>query len=414
MSVGLRLRILRYSLYVITLLILAGAIFNIALGVLFGYFLLGFSFILSALIIWSHRQPHKLNIIAPTFAFLFNGLIILGSTMLNGMDGSAPVVFLIWTVLCISILPSNWSFFVIGLACVEQIGLRILHDVYPQIILPYNNYNEELNDKVFIYVLGGIAIGLIFRSYLLKNEKEQLELSQSKEKLEKSTAQLMESNERLEEFAYVSSHDLKSPIRRTKTLLEFTLEDYEEELPSEVISNLNKAQSSLKKMYDLVDDLLMYSRADQIEFSYQIVNLNELLEEFVQSYDGDVNDKIVINDLPTVRIDKVRIKEVIYNLISNGLKYNQSNQKHIEVGYSEFDQSLWFKDNGIGIARGDQDKIFKVFHRLHADSNEYEGTGTGLAIVKRILDRHNIDIQIESEIGNGTTFKLNLSNCLVG
>lgn len=425
MEKDLRVKILRYSLYVISFMIFGGGTVYVANGLPFGYILYFFLGVMLALIIWNHQKPEKTHVQAPLFSIAFNILIYIGGIMLNGLDGSAPVVFIVWTVLSIAILNSKWSVLIVIISVIEQISFRVLHETTSNFLVPYNDYTTELNDKTFIFIAGCTASGLLIRSYLIKNISEQKKLLKSQEELEQANAELKakqlelsesawklkESNERLEEFAYITSHDLKTPIRGAKNLIDFTIEDFENDLPEEALSNLNKAKGSLLKMNSLVMDLLAFSKADKIEFSYKETNLNDLVKGISEDFEQNENIKITIGPLPNVIVDSSRIREVIYNLITNGLKYNQSPIKAIEIGFTQETTSMWIKDNGIGIDKTNHEKIFKFFQRLHNDS-EYEGTGTGLALVKRILERHQIDITIQSSLGNGAIFYLDLTNCI--
>ena len=415
MTDKLKQRILRYALIIISCLIFAGGTVYTINGITFGYILYGFLGALIGIIVWNRKQPQHIEKQVPVFLLLFNLLIYLGGIMINGLDGSAPVVFIIWTVLSISILPVKWSIPIIVFSVLEQISFRVLHETTTDILVPYADYETELNDKTFIFIAGCATTGLIMRSYLLKNNKSQKEirtnnqdLIRQQNELTKKTSQLKESNERLEEFAYVASHDLISPIRATKLLLDFTLEDFENELPNEAKDNLLKAQKSMGKMNSLVTDLLSFSRADSIELSFDDVNLNEMIADISSSYTEDETINISCTNLPTINVDKVRTREVFYNLIANGLKYNQSALKTIELGFDDKTKTVWVRDNGIGIAQKHHEKVFQIFQRLH-NNDEYEGTGTGLALVKRILERQDISISIESELGKGTKFLIDFS-----
>lgn len=414
------------SIILASIFLVAGIAYTVTgLSYIFGSVLLS-SFVCAIIGLYIYKKGGNINkmVWVPIGLFYLNDF--LGWFYLAGHDGSAPMMFVVGTLLAVTLVQINHIKHLIIGAVLIALTMIIGEIVLPEFIVPYADSKAEKTDKLFILILGFSSIttiGIFFRKRIIeeagiigeqekKLDKINAELTIEKDKLAKNAWQLTESNERLEEFAYIASHDLKTPIRGAKNLIEFTLEDFESKLPKEAVSNLKKAKDSMVKMNALVVDLLAYSKADKIELSFKNSDLNELINEISDSIEKDEKSIISFSELPTVHIDPSRIREVFYNFITNGLKYNQSESKLIEIGFTKETNSLWIKDNGIGIDKENHDKIFKFFQRLHTDK-EYEGTGTGLALVKRILERHQIEISIESSLGNGTTFYLDLKNCIV-
>lgn len=214
-------------------------------------------------------------------------------------------------------------------------------------------------------------------------------------------------NEQLEEFTYIASHDLKTPVRGLKNLAKFIKEDHYEKLDDDGKYMVNKMQTYADRINNLIDDLLIYSNASKTEIKGQNVDLNSIIKNSVEYLDLDFDNSVKRNTetLPIIKGDKSKIGSVF----TNAIKYNESEIKEINITFKN--SKLYFSDNGIGIPKEHFDKVFAFFKRVHYDE-KYEGTGAGMAIVKKILDRHEIDISIESEVGKGTTFILDLSKCL--
>lgn len=245
-----------------------------------------------------------------------------------------------------------------------------------------------------------------------EHEKEVALVEKNKE-LTDLTERLRISNEKLEEFSYIASHDLKSPIRNMSNLASFIEQDYGGNLGAEGLEFIQGIQSQAKKMTVLVDDLLTYSKMNKVVIDKSEVLIKELITaaaELVGIEDSE-NINLEIGELGSLIVDGVKFKEVFNNLLTNAIKYNNSNQKEIKV-WREGNQ-LYFKDNGIGIRSEDKDKVFAFFRRLHGKEEFGGGTGAGMAIVKTVLDRHGVGIDYESEVGKGTTFILNCTSCAV-
>lgn len=228
--------------------------------------------------------------------------------------------------------------------------------------------------------------------------------------LTKLSKKLKYSNEQLEEFAYIASHDLKTPIRGMNNLALYLKEDYADKLDEEGKKMLTSIQGNSKKMHQLIDDLLQYSRISKTELAKEVFGLKDLVNEVIEflEYDQNPDIQIDLQDLINVKADKSKIRSVINNLFTNAVKYNDSEIKKISIWTKG--GLFFFRDNGIGIDEKDYDKIFAFFRRGHVE--KYEGTGAGMAIVKKILDRHDITIQVSSEVGAGTVFILDMNKVI--
>ncbi|WP_373548043.1 ATP-binding protein [Chamaesiphon sp.] len=240
--------------------------------------------------------------------------------------------------------------------------------------------------------------------------------------------ELTRSNVDLDSFAYVASHDLKEPLRGIHNYSSFLLEDYGEILDSDGVSKINTLIRLTRRMENLIDSLLHYSRLGRSELATSQLDLNLLLQEVVELFKitTDALDVTVLT-LPAIWGDRTQIGELFTNLVSNGIKYNTNTPVKIEIGvldpaiaahkYRDRLSSLpetahifYVRDNGIGIDPIHFEDVFRIFKRLHVRDEYGGGTGAGLTISQKIVDRHGGKIWVESVLGQGSTFYFALSH----
>ena len=248
-----------------------------------------------------------------------------------------------------------------------------------------------------------------------KKEREVLvitrDITQRKKhegELLKYMRELESSNHELEDFTYAVSHDLKAPLRTVEAFAGFLIKDYAENLDETGKEYLTRMKNATIRMTGLIDDLLSLSRVGRMQTEIALVDLNELIDIIKRDYDtqiAEVKVEIISSGLPEIRTQRILIQQLFFNLISNGLKFNNSKIPKVWVGYEEKENCHLFsvKDNGIGIEKRYQDKIFKIFQRLHT-RDEYPGTGAGLTICKKIVETLGGRIWVESKPGAGSTF----------
>ncbi|MGM3308002.1 ATP-binding protein [Anabaena sp. WFMT] len=227
------------------------------------------------------------------------------------------------------------------------------------------------------------------------------------------TAQLQAANKALESFSYSVSHDLRAPLRAIDGFSRMIQEDYSEQLDAEANRYLKVVRDNAKRMGELIDDLLNLSRLDRKEMSKQPVLVNELIQQVLRDLTPEWSGRQIefaIADLPICQADFSLLTQVWINLLSNAIKYTKYKSiAHIEVGYEVMDgEGVYFiRDNGSGFDMQYADNLFGVFQRLHREQ-EFEGTGIGLAIVQRIIQRHGGRIWSQAAVDQGATFYFTL------
>lgn len=237
---------------------------------------------------------------------------------------------------------------------------------------------------------------------------------------------LQRSNTELDAFAYIASHDLKEPLRGIHNYATFLLEDYGEILAGDGTDKLQTLVRLTERMELLIESLLKFSRLGRQDLQMEPINLNVMISEIITMFrmnpDWEGCEIRVDPNLPIVWGDRSLIDETFTNLISNGFKYNGQSGKWVEVGYCPDSKcpediaegsgagcvTLYVRDNGIGIRDKHIESIFRIFKRLHAPGKYGGGSGAGLTIVRKIVERHGGTIRVESVYGQGTTFFVTL------
>jgi len=230
----------------------------------------------------------------------------------------------------------------------------------------------------------------------------------AQEELSARTEALSRSNEELEQFAYVVSHDLQQPLSLVSSYLELLSDSVRDRLEGDEESFLDRAAGGAVKMQEMVDAVLGYARVDTRGGEFEPVNLDAVVEEVKAELWKEITcskAEIVTDPLPTVFADPSQMALLLQNLLSNAMKFSEGGPAKIHIGVEEKEDEWWVsvRDEGIGIAPEATERIFVMFQRLHTDS-EIPGTGIGLAICKRIVERHGGRIWVESQPGAGATF----------
>jgi PAS domain S-box-containing protein len=242
---------------------------------------------------------------------------------------------------------------------------------------------------------------------------EIIERKRAEEELQRYAVKLERSNEALQQFAYSVSHDLKAPLRMVKSFLQLLYKHYAETLDTDAQEYIQFAVDGADQMDRLIHALLDYARVESQGRDPVPTDAEQIIEDTLRMLQFEIkerNAEVTHDPLPTVLADSTQLQQLLQNLISNAIKFSapqQSPRVHISTARHNDEWIFSVADNGIGIAKENQGRIFNVFERLHTDA-EYEGTGIGLAICEKIVARHGGRIWVESEVGEGSTFYFTL------
>ena len=235
-------------------------------------------------------------------------------------------------------------------------------------------------------------------------------LGRQRREIEALNEKLVEANRELELFSYGLSHDLRAPIRGMEGYLSILLEDHKENLGEEGIRYLEMSKGLTEKMNDLIDDILEYAKLGQVgEVEKHKINTGKLIQEIFEFFNLNANfpaTKVEVQPgLPTMFGNRRMLFQLWSNLLNNALKYSSEKEApHVEVGVTDINgkSTFFVRDNGIGVDPAYKEKIFETFER--AVGSRFKGTGIGLAIVKRIVEKHGGEVWLESEQGEGSVF----------
>lgn len=290
----------------------------------------------------------------------------------------------------------------------------------------------EANRFAFHYDDDGINVWLDIMATKMGDEvlvtfADYTPLKQLQLELEGTVQQLQVSNENLERFAYVASHDLQEPLRKIQSFGDMIFKRHATTLAPDAADKLGRMQAAAERMQALINDLLAYSRLSSVQESFQRVDLSNVLAEVRADLEVPIREKrasLTIDALPVVAGDHLQLRQLFQNLLSNALKFTPSDTaprvevRHRLVRGDEVPDAtalqsrtryheIRVRDNGIGFEQQYADQVFEAFRRLH-NRSEYPGTGIGLAIVKKVVENHHGDVVVQSQPGQGTTFRVYL------
>ena len=253
-----------------------------------------------------------------------------------------------------------------------------------------------------------LALYSLRRRLAEQNERLQQEIAAREE----TQAALLRSNAELEQLAYVASHDMQEPLRMVASYLQLVAQRYKGQLDADADEFIGFAVDGAKRMQALINDLLAYSRVGTRARPFEPTDCNKVMQTALANLGVAIAEsgaQITHDELPTVMGDSSQLVQLFQNLIGNAIKFRGTEPMRVHVG-AEADDGHWqfsVRDNGIGIAPEYHQRIFVMFQRLHGRT-EYPGTGIGLAICKKIVERHGGTVWVESQPGQGSTFKFTI------
>ncbi len=322
-------------------------------------------------------------------------------------------------------LDNNWNFTYLNARAQNSLGKpreeligKNIFEVLP--VLNNSNFGESfkkaMNEKVMIHLEGYYSLGDAWYEIRVYPSESGLsiffmditERKNAEEKLTKQALDLTRSNEELQQFAYIASHDLQEPLRIISSYVQLLVRRYKSKLDDDADEFMKFILEGVNRMHSLIEDLLEYSSVDKNNNEFYKTSLeisfNQAKKNLLQTIKEN-EARIEADNFPELSIDQSQITQLFQNLLSNSIKYRSKNTPKIYISAIQKDNEWMFsvKDNGIGIEPQYFDKIFLIFQRLHTRS-KYPGTGIGLAICKKIVEHHGGRIWVESEFGKGSTF----------
>jgi len=308
--------------------------------------------------------------------------------------------------------------------------LGTLMEVYTPIIFPgttepqgaleiyqYYEHTANLINELRRWVLASIGVGFLVLYGALVSivwrgwqtiTRQRTDRNQAEVALRQNAEDLARSNAELQQFAYIASHDLQEPLRMVSSYTQLLGRRYKGKLDAEADEFIEYAVDGAQRMQSLINDLLAYSRVGTDVIALEPIDFNVPLNRAVSNLQATIRESqalVTHGPLPTVRADASQLTQVLQNLIGNAIKFHGEDPPRIHVSTQLEDHTWVFSvaDNGLGIAPQYADRIFDVFQRLHT-RDQYSGTGIGLAICKKVVERHGGQIWVESEPGKGATF----------
>jgi light-regulated signal transduction histidine kinase (bacteriophytochrome) len=314
---------------------------------------------------------------------------------------------------------------------VELIFMRKNGQRFPVIVTPTILYDEQGTITNYMALIKDIShIKLVQEE--LRRSRDELELRVQQRTMELAdvnaylqtqimerenlTQQLLHSNQELEQFAYIASHDLQEPLRAITSYTQLLAQRYEEQLDERADKYIHYIVDGASYMQQLIQDLLSYSRVGRGELTLEQLDLNQVLQQVEKNLDAAIAEaeaRLHYDPLPTITADLNQLTRLLQNLVSNAIKYRSDRSPEITITVEDLGDHWLFtlQDNGIGIDPQYADRIFIIFQRLHT-RRQYSGTGIGLAICKKIVERHHGTIGVQSQPGQGSTFRFTIAKAL--
>jgi light-regulated signal transduction histidine kinase (bacteriophytochrome) len=232
------------------------------------------------------------------------------------------------------------------------------------------------------------------------------DLTKVQQERDRLIKQIESISQEFKDFVYIISHDLKAPLRAISALIDWISADYADKFDSDGKEQLKLLVSRVNRMQNLMDGVLQYSRIGRVQEERTMIDLNKFLPELMETLNPPAKAHITVeNQLPSIVSEQTRIKQIFENLLSNAIRFNDKPECLIKVGCTEEDGFWKFSvsDNGPGIAQQHFEKIFRIFQTLQA-KDQFETTGVGLTIAKKIVETYGGKIWLTSTVGQGTTF----------
>jgi len=306
--------------------------------------------------------------------------------------------------------PIELLFFIIALIFLSEAIIMIFMQIFP--ILPrLSKIQGALLDAL---LLSALTFPFLYLFIVKPMSLHISELKRAEKELQHLTDELRRSNTDLQQFAYVASHDLQAPLRVIEGFANLLAKRYKEKLDAKANEFIECIVDEVKRMQILIRDLLEYSQAETKDKEFKSVDMSYIVQRAISNLRTVIEESgavVTFDDLPTVMADDIQLISLLQNLIDNAIKYRGKEAPKVHVSAEKKGDDLVFsvRDNGIGMDPKNAEAIFETFYRLHGNE-EYPGIGVGLAICKKIVERHEGRIWVRSEFGKGSTFYFTIPN----
>jgi two-component system, chemotaxis family, sensor kinase Cph1 len=292
------------------------------------------------------------------------------------------------------------------------LGLRVIH---PGVDVDFTFGTQAV--LLSIGSIAGLGIGVNnaqARTHAQTLKERNKTLQRTEQRLEEAVTQLEESNDRLEQFAYAASHDLQEPLRMVRRYLELVESRHGDNLDEDCKEFIDFAVDGAERMSETIDGLLEYSQVETQGESFETVDLDAVLDDVLVDLQFKIEETdatITREPLPRVEGDERQLGQLFQNLLSNAIEYcgDDPPRIHVSAAQNDSEWTISVHDEGIGIDQGDTEPIFDIFQRLHS-TEEHAGSGIGLALCKRIVERHGGEIWVNSEHDEGSAFSFTLAS----
>jgi signal transduction histidine kinase len=361
----------------------------------------------SCIFIFNYYKKHFYAKLCLTF---FYPIVIFTLEICYGVAFRVQFAYMI-IILSIVIFHKENSILVKNLLISWCVFFYFLGEYYTSNLSPVFNLVFSNFDMHVIFICSVIGIIVIISTYISENDRYEKSLESSMSLITLKNKELDLANKELERFAYIASHDLKTPLRTIVSYLDLIEKKIKQGNLEDIETYINFARGGGKKMNTLINEVLEYSRLNiSQKIDIEQVDLNTIIDENITHLDFMLKEKngvITSSALPTIKTNRLLVSLLFQNLLENGIKYNKQNEPKIEVSCVKNNENilLYFKDNGIGIEEEYKEKIFEMFTRLQSDR---EGSGMGLAICKKIMERLGGKIWFEANLDQGTSFIVQL------
>ena len=402
-----------YSIVIVDLMILGLSLFFIPIFLFMGFIagakIMSYSVFAAVLYLALLRLTKDLDILGGYFT-VQSLIVTLAMMKYTGGIGSP---YLFW-LMCIS--PLTFLFFkerqaifwsAITVFCFLAFAMTQILGV---------SFEQQLPQKIF-YILYTINFCFACSIFIVTFRSFLTSIKKANQNLQNTNKKLNQSNQELERFAYIASHDLKSPLRGIINFVKLFNRRYGKDLDEGAKEYFDLISDNATQMHHLIEDILEYSKSNNRVVKKEEINMNTLLIDIkkgIENSEKYSNAKILFDNLPIVNSDLTMIRQIFHNLIENGLKYNNSPTKIIFVRMTEKKGKVNFiiNDNGIGMEEEYLEQIFEMFKRLH-NQNEYTGTGIGLAICKKLITQLDGEVRVTSKLGEGSTFHISFPKSIL-